>query len=311
VRRAIVSLIMAGSLALASSGAAAAEIKAVVSIKPLHALVSGVMAGVAVPRLLVDGSASPHTYALKPSEARVLNQADIFFRMSETVEPFTTKIAQALPKSVKVVTLLDAPGLKLLGLRAGLTFERHGNGHRHSQPQRGEAIDGHVWLDPDNAKVMVDHIQQVLGAKDPAHAAVFRRNADSLKEKLDALAAELDRELKPVAGKPYIVFHDAFQYFEQRYGLNVVGSISISPEIPPSAKRLTELRKKVMALGAMCVFTEPQFDRRLIQNLVEGTEARTGTLDPEGGRLPPGPDLYFALMRRLVEDLRGCLSAGA
>jgi zinc transport system substrate-binding protein len=128
---------------------------------------------------------------------------------------------------------------------------------------------------------------------------------------LDALEAELHDQLTPIAGRPYIVFHDALQYFEQRFGLKMVGAIAISPEIPPSGKRLTELRRRVRALGAMCVFAEPQFDTRLVRNLVEGTNARTGTLDPEGGRLAPGRGLYFALMRRLAEDLRGCLAAPA
>ena len=158
---------------------------------------------------------------------------------------------------------------------------------------------------------MVDRIEQALSAKDPAHAAVFKANAKALKAKLEALAAELDRDLAPIASRPYIVFHDAYQYLESRYGLNVVGSISVSPEVPASGKRLTELRRKIDELGAVCVFAEPHFDTRLIDNLIEGTAARSGTLDPEGGRLEPGPDLYFTLMRRLAGDLKGCLSPPA
>jgi zinc transport system substrate-binding protein len=309
------TLAMAACLVLPLPARAAADIKVVVSIKPLHALVAGVMAGVASPRLLVDGAASPHTYALKPSDARALHQADLVFRMSETVEPFTVKVVRSLPDGVGVVTLMDTPGLRLLSLRTGATFEHAGDKghstHGHGGKHGGGTVDGHAWLDPGNAKVMVERIRQALSAKYPAHAALFARNAGALRQDLDALEAELHRRLAPVAGKPYIVFHDALQYFEQRFGLNVVGAIAISPDIPPSAKRLTELRRRIRALGAMCVFAEPQFDTRLVENLVEGTDARTGTLDPEGGRLPPGRDLYFALMRRLAEDLRGCLAAPA
>jgi zinc transport system substrate-binding protein len=291
----------------------------VVSIKPLHALVMQVMSGVGSAELLVKGAASPHTHALKPSEARALNHADLFFRMSEAVEPFTAKIVQSLPRRVEVVTLQDAPGMLLLALRTGTTFERHvqalGLGHEHSRGhgklQKGDAVDGHAWLDPHNAKAMVDRIAQALGAKDPAHAATFTSNAGALKARLDALAAELDRDLRPIADKPYIVFHDAFQYLERRYGLNVVGSISINPEVPPGGKRLTELRRKIQSLGAMCVFAEPQFDARLVDNLIEGTAARTGTLDAEGGSLDPGPELYFALMRKLATALKGCLASPA
>ena len=180
------------------------------------------------------------------------------------------------------------------------------NGHRHGS-SRAQPVDGHIWLDPDNAKAMVDRIEAVLSAKDPAHASQFASNAATLRHKLDALRGELAELLKPLAGKPYVVAHDAFQYLEQRYGLNVVGAISLSPELAPSAKRLTELRRKILALGAICVFAEPQSDLRQIDSLTEGTLARSGRLDPEGSALPPGPNLYFALMRKLAEDLRACL----
>ena len=305
---------------LASSAPWAADPKVVVTIKPLHALVAQVMSGVGAPELLVKGASSPHSYALRPSEGRALHNADLFFRMSETVESFTIKVVKSLPKRVEVVTLQDAPGLKLLALRTGATFEphshgketAHGHGHsHHAKPQKGDAIDGHAWLDPDNAKVIVERIQQALGARYPEHAPAFKANAAALAAKLDALASELEGDLKPVADKPYIVFHDAFQYLERRYGLNVVGSISINPEVPPSAKRLTDLRRKIQSLGAVCVFAEPAFDRRLVDNLIEGTSARTGTLDAEGSSLDPGPELYFALMRKLAGALKSCLGAAA
>jgi zinc transport system substrate-binding protein len=292
----------------------------VVTIKPLHALVAQVMAGVGSPVLLVKGLASAHTYALRPSEVRALNDADLFVRMSETVEPFTARLVRSLPDSVEVVTLQEAPRLRLLSRRTHATFERHAHvaagkgkgdhGHSHA-PGPTDAVDGHAWLDPENAAAMVDRIEQALSAKDPANAAAFKVNATALKAKLEALAAELARDLEPIASRPYIVFHDAIQYLERRYGLNVVGSISISPEVPASGKRLTELRRKIDELGAVCVFAEPQFDTRLVDNLIEGTGARFGTLDPEGGRLEPGPDLYFTLMRQLADDLKGCLSPPA
>jgi zinc transport system substrate-binding protein len=139
----------------------------------------------------------------------------------------------------------------------------------------------------------------------------WRRLSDRLKARLSDLAAELDHDLAPIAKRPYIVFHDATQYLESRYGLNVVGAISVSPEVPASGKRLTELRRKIDELGAVCVFAEPQFDTRLVHNLIEGTAARFGTLDPEGGRIEPGPELYFTLMRQLAGDLKGCLAPPA
>ena len=158
---------------------------------------------------------------------------------------------------------------------------------------------------------MVDRIEQALRAKDPANARRLQGQCRGAQAELEALAAELDRDLAPIARRPYIVFHDATQYLERRYGLNVVGSISVSPEVPASGKRLTELRRKIDELGAVCVFAEPQFDTRLVDNLIEGTAARPGTIDPEGGRLEPGPELYFTLMRQLAGDLKGCLAPPA
>jgi zinc transport system substrate-binding protein len=317
--RATLAISVAAMAGFAAS--ALAEPKVVVTMKPIHSLVAAVMEGVGSPDLLIKGAASPHTYALKPSDARALNQADIFFRMSDTVEPFSGKVIKSLPKSVQSVTLQDAPGLKLLGLRRGATFEQHSHGkskhghghhgHSHSHPKAGDAIDGHAWLDPGNAKAMADRIAQVLSAKYPEQAAKFAANATALKARIDALAAELERDLAPVADKPYIVFHDAYQYLERRYGLSVAGSISVSPDVPPSAKRLTELRRKIMSLGAVCVFAEPQFEPKVVASLIEGTPARTGTLDPEGGRLEPAPDLYFTLMRNLARDLKACLAPSA
>jgi zinc transport system substrate-binding protein len=310
--------VLTGGLWAFAAGPAAAQTKVVVTIKPLHALVASVMAGVGTPDLLVKGAASPHTYAMKPSDAKALNAADLFFRMSESVEPFTIKVVRALPRRVEVVTLQGAPAMKLLPRRTGNTFEGHvhdvgKSGHdKHSHDHdKVDAPDGHAWLDPDNARAMVARIEQALSAKYPASASIFKANAQKLSADLSALAGELESKLKPIAGKPYIVFHDAFQYLEDRYDLNAVGSISISPDVPPSAKRLTDLRKKVVALGAMCVFAEPSSDTRLVQNLVEGTSARTGTLDAEGLALEPGPGLYFTLMRRLADDLKGCLAPQA
>jgi zinc transport system substrate-binding protein len=151
----------------------------------------------------------------------------------------------------------------------------------------------------------------VLGARAPANADTFRANAEVFKVRLDQLAAELESDLAQVAGKPYIVFHDALQYFERRFRLRLVGSISVSPEVPPSAKRLSALRKRIATLGAVCAFAEPQFDTRLVDAVIEGTSARTGSIDPEGARVAPGPELYVTLLRNLARDLKGCLAPPA
>jgi zinc transport system substrate-binding protein len=287
----------------------AAGTAVVVTIKPVHALVAGVMHGIGEPKLLVRGSSSPHAYALTPSDTAALYNAALFFRVSPQLEPFTPKLLQALPSEVQVISVMDAPGLQLLGMRRGPTFERNSRHAAHAGAP--DVVDGHAWLDPENAKVMVAYIAQILSRWEPTHAEAFKSNADDLSQRLEALRRELEQTLKPVADRPYVVFHDAMHYFERRFGLNAVGSVSVNPEISPSAARLIELRKKVRAVGAQCAFAEPQFSTALVGAVVEGTGTRVGMLDPEAIKLAPGPDLYFTLLRTLAADLARCLTTPA
>ena len=318
------------ALLLAGAAPAAAELKVTVTIKPVHALVAQVMEGVGTPDLLVKGAASPHTYALKPSDARALNHADVFFRVSETIEPFTRKIVTALPGTVKTITLAEAPGIELLDVRTGDTFEKHDHahehkddhdhhghdhgdhGHDHSAHDHGEethgARDGHIWLDPENGRKMIAEIARVLTEASPENADTFKANAARADAALVTLQADIARDLAPIKAKPFIVFHDAFQYFEHRFGLSAVGSITVSPDAQPSAKRLTEIRRKLENLSAVCVFSEPQFQAKLVNAVTEGTTARSGTLDPEGALVDPGPSAYETLLRNLSDDLRACLA---
>jgi zinc transport system substrate-binding protein len=309
--------VIAGFFCILSSVALADELKVVATIKPIHSLVAQVMGETGNPELLVSGSQSPHTFVMKPSDMRKLSAATVVFRVGTTVEPFTIKVAQTLPKSVTLVTLQDAPGVKTLKQRAGGPFEAHDHhdGHGHGGDHDDDddapgAIDGHIWLDPDNAKAMIDAIAVTLTRAGPGQAATYAANAERAKARIDTLAADLSRELADIAGRPYVVFHDAYQYFEARFGLNVVGSITVNPDIPPSGKRLAELRGKIKRLGARCVFGEPYFEGKVIGTVIEGSGAQTGTLDPEGAALAAGPDLYDTLMRTLARNLKGCLERG-
>ena len=287
---------------------ARAETKVLATIKPIHSLVSQVMGDTGTPELLVTGSASPHTYVMKPSDARKLATADIIFRVSEIIEPFTTKASKTLPKASQMITLLRAPGVTLLPQRAGGPFEEDDHDHHAGHDHDHDAVDGHIWLDPANAKAMIDAIALTLSAATPERAATYQTNANVAKTNLDRMTAELATTLSPATGRPYVVFHDAYQYFEKRFGLSVVGSITVNPEIPPSGKRLSALRAKLTKLNAACVFGEPNFDAKIIATVTEATAARTGVLDPEGASLPPGPALYETLMRNLARDLTTCLA---
>lgn len=301
---------LASSLSIASAilvfaGAAAAAPRVVTSIAPVQSLVAGVMEGIATPELIVRGAASPHSYALRPSEGRALSQAEIVFWIGPIYESFLVKPLKAIASKAQIVTLAEAPSIRTLPTREGGDWE--GDHHRHAHKAGAEPADGHLFLDPENANAIVRQAAEILSQRDPANAGAYRANEVKVLARLDELDAELRTTLMPVRGKPFIVFHDAYQYFERHYDLNAVGAITVSPERPPSAQRIQRLRRKIVALKAVCVFSEPQFEPTLVQTVIEKTGAKTAVLDPLGADNPPGPDAYFKTMRDLAAALVGCL----
>ena len=287
-------------LSFGATAASADPPNVVVSIKPIETIVSAVMRGVGTPYLLIRGSGSPHSYSLRPSDARALGNADAIFRIGPDLDVFLEKPLAAIATKATIVTLIDVEGLTLWPLRTSGSWQEHGATH--------DAIDSHVWLDPANAAAMARAVAEVLGAIDPANAATYRANATRLGVDLDALDAELRGTLAPVREAPYVVFHDAYQYFERAYGLNAVGAVTISPERAPGARRVTEIRAVITSLGARCLFSEPQFEPAIAAAIVEDTGARTGVLDPLGAAVAPDPDGYGALMRGLARALVDCLA---
>lgn len=258
-----------------------------------------------VPVLLVGGVQSPHGYQLKPSQVETLHHADIVFYIAPGLETFLARPLETLPAAVKKAALADAPGLALLVRRGGDEGDAHGHGHGDA------AYDPHIWLDVGNAKIMAAEIARLLGDVYPSNRAVYERNSKVLIGNLDALDEDLKILLEPVRTKPYIVFHDAFQYFEHRYGLSNEGAITLEPEQEPGVRHIAEIREKVRSSGARCVFSEPQFKTRLVQTVIEGTDSGTGILDEHGADIPEGPELYGALMRRLAGGFSDCLGSPA
>ena len=320
------ALLMLAAMAPAADAAAP---KVVVSIKPLHSLVAGVMAGVASPDLLLGGGASPHHYALKPGEAKLLSEADLIVSIGPRMELFLAKPIEALAGKTRHLATMESPGVTVLRARAGGVWEAHahaepaakakggdhnhdhGHDHDHDHDHDKAATrsdDTHIWLDPRNAKAMTAAIAATLSDVDAPNAQRYRANADALAKRIDALDAELAVTLKPLADRPFVVFHDAFQYFENRYGLRAVGSITVTPEAQPGARRIKQVKDKITQLGAACVFAEPGYEPRLVSMLTAETGARSGELDPEGTTLTAGPDLYFTLMRAIGSGLAACLA---
>jgi zinc transport system substrate-binding protein len=302
------------ALCLMASGNRADSIKVVASIKPVHSLVAAVMGDAGMPYLIVKGQASPHTYSLKPSDARALQDAKAVFWIGDELELFLKDAVHTLAANADIVWLIDAEGLERLAFREGGPFEGHGDeesaardgdhqGHDHG------VIDMHLWLDPQNAKAMVAEIAQALSKADPKNAQSYQANAERVSNRLDVLNAEITELMKPVKDRRFIMFHDAYQYFENRYGLTATGSITVNPELMPGARRIKEIRAKVKTLGAICVFAEPQFSRRLVDVVTEGLPTRYAIVDPLGSGLTEGPDLYFEMMRGIAKSVRACLSS--
>jgi len=284
----------------------------VASIKPVHSLVAAVMAGVGEPILIVKGAASPHTYALKPSDASALESADLVFWTGHGMELFLGDALETVATKATIVELAEAPGLTLLPVREGGVFEPHADGdaaeahHDEHDHEHGEG-DMHFWLDPENAKLMVTEIAAALSRADPDNASAYAANAQTEIVSLSALEAEISATLVGAKDRPFLVFHDAYQYFEARFGLNLVGSVTVTPDVMPGAQRIDELKAKVADLGAACVFAEPNFEPAIIASITEGSQAKTGVLDPEGGALTEGPGLYADLLRGLATNLAECL----
>ncbi|MAB00536.1 MAG: zinc ABC transporter substrate-binding protein [Stappia sp.] len=322
----------------------------VASIKPVHSLVATIMQGVGSPQLILEGASSPHTASFKPSQAGMLEQADIVFWVGEDLEPFLEKPIETIGSKAHAIALGEVQGVTHLAPREGGAFEAHDHDHdghadhddhaahdhgdhdhghdheehaheghdhdheghdhdSHAGHEHGHGeVDPHVWLDPENARAMARVITEELVEHDPDNKAAYEANLAALNARLDSETAEIRDMLAPVKDKGFIVFHDAYQYFEKRFGLAAAGSITVSPEVIPGAERVSAIKAKIGELGATCVFAEPQFEPKLIAVVTEGTNARTGTLDPLGAALPAGPDQYFGLMNDLATSLKDCLA---
>lgn len=296
------------ALAVIVPAAPSRALDVVTTVKPIHSLVASVMQGVGTPSLLLGGNASPHSYQLKPSDAKRLEGADLVVWVGPTLETPLAKPMATLVRRGALVTLTTATGVRVLPAREGALWE---DVHDHA-PKGGappaEGLDGHVWLDPHNAAAIGRAVAAALAEKDAPNADRYRANAAALSHRLAVLDGGLRARLETVQGVPFLSFHDAYQYLETRYGLNGVGAIAVSPERKPGAKRLVALRARVRNADARCVFSEPQFDAGLVAAVIEGTSARTAVLDPLGTAIPEGADLYPALMLAIADALRGCLA---
>ena len=296
-----------------------AEISVVTSIKPLHSLTSYIMEGVGEPELIIDGVASPHNFQIKPSHAKMLQNADLVIWIGEDLESFLPTALKSIPKDAVVFKLLDQSGLKKLKFREKNIFEGHDD-HGHDEHAKKEddhddhghddhghghgSFDPHIWLDPANAKVIVKKITNQLSKIDKDNASTYKANSKKVIKDLDGLIKEVKNEINKDAS--FVVFHDAYQYFEKRFGLSVIGALTVNPDVMPGAEQLSEIREVIEHEKAKCIFSEPQFNPNIINSIASDTGVKTGVLDPLGANIDKGKNMYFDLIKDMSNSLKDC-----
>jgi len=305
-----------------SASALKAEIKVVTTIQPLHSLVANVMDGSGDLGLILEGSASPHNFSLKPSHARMLEKADVIFWFGEDLETFLEKSLKTISTKAKIISFMKLNEIPKLKFREKNIFkhddhddhkDEHKDAHDDHKDEHGHKdahghahgeFDVHLWLDPINAKLMVKEIAHVLSEIDPSNAKKYNENADKTSLKIDIMVLEINKSINKKAR--FITFHDAYQYFEKRFKVPSMGALTVNTDVQPGAKQISEIRKHVKEENIKCIFSEPQFNPKIINVIAESTNIKTGVFDPLGSTFKPGKSLYFSLIKDLSKNLSGC-----
>ena len=322
---------MIGGVAMSDTPKVAAD------ISPVHSLVSRVMLGVGTPDLIVQAGASPHGYTLRPSEAKALQDAQMVFWMGESLSPWMEGALDTLSRDATIITLLERDETILLEFREGAMFEEHDHGDEkhddhgdekhddhgdekhddhgdekhddHGDHEDHGSHDPHAWLSPDNARIWLNLIASQLSIVDPENAGTYFANAAAARLEIEALTIEVNSLLEPVRGKKFIVFHDAYQYFEKAFDLSASGAISLGDASKPSPARIAEIQGRIQEESIDCVLSEPQFNKGLVATVMAGSKAKTNVIDPLGVGLKPGPDLYSELIRNMTKTLVDCFES--
>lgn len=305
------------ALSFKSLNASATAIKdgaIVTTIKPIHSLVQGVLGDLGNSYLMVSGSQTLHGYILKPSDISAINNTNLVFYTDECIETFITKAKKNINKNATIVNLSNAEGVKKLQKRKGASWEKHEHHHEEDSHQHHEhdehncKLDGHLWLNPDNAIAFTKKIAEELAKAYPLHQQKFFENAQVQIAAIQATDKKTREDLAKLTPKNFIVFHDAYQYFEDYYGITASGSITIDPSISPSAKRVKEIKDKIAKLDVKCIFAEPVYNEKLVNLISEGREVKSITLDPEGASFNEGNNLYLEIMENLSNGIVGCFN---
>ena len=297
-----------------------AEIKVVVSIKPIHSLVSYIMDGVGTPDLIVDGYNSPHGFSLKPSHAKMLQEADMVVYVGEGIEEFLEKPLESISKNSVKFELMNQSGIKKLKFRERNIFgdhddhDDHGHGkkkkddhddHGHDDHGHGHGeFDPHIWLDPMNAKTIVKKVTNQLSKLDKENSSIYKANSKKALKELDQMIKEVKSDVNKDA--KVVVFHDAYQYFEKRFKVNIIGALTVNTDVLPGAEQLAEIREVIEHEKVTCVLSEPQFNPDIVETIAKDTNINMGVLDPLGATLTKGKTLYFDLIKNISTSIKNC-----
>lgn len=300
-------------IALFFVASAQAEVRVLTSIKPLQLIAAAVQDGVGAPEVLLPPGASPHHYALRPSDVRRVRDADLLYWVGADLENFLPRVLNNRQKPQ--VAVQDLPGMALRHF--GDSHEEHaGHGEDHADEDLGHdhdhrpgSLDAHLWLSPVNAKVIAARMAADLSALDATNAARYAANLQAFEQRLDALDGRIRPQLAALQGKPYFVFHEAFDYFEAAYGLKHAGVFSVLTEVQPGARHVAAMRERLQAAGPSCVFSEPPLRPRLAETLTAGLPVKLAELDALGGTLPVDATAYPLLLENLANGLSECLNS--
>jgi len=286
---------------------AQAEVRVLTSIKPLQLIAAAVQDGVAVPEVLLPPGASPHNYALRPSDVRRVQEVDLLYWIGPDMETFLPRVLSGRNKaSVAVQTL---PGMHLRHFVASSEHHDDGDDDEHDHDHRPGSVDAHLWLSTVNARVIAAKMAADLSQADPANAARYESNVKAFDERMDALDAKIKQRVAGIADKKYFVFHEAFDYFEEAYGIQHAGVFAVSHEVQPGAQHVAAMRARLTEYGKTCVFSEPPLRPKLADTLSAGLPVKLAELDGLGGYTPATAQGYEQLLSKLADDLAGCLES--
>ena len=308
--------ILFGLATLFLSLSAQADIKVVTTIKPLHSLISSVMDGVGEPSLIIEGTNNPHTFVFKPSHAQMLEEADLVFWIGEDLEAFMEKPLESLAKDAQIISFMELGSIEKLKFREENVFDDHDDHDDHEDEHEGHddhagheghnhgEFDAHIWLDPMNAKEMVHEIAHELSELDPSNKETYEANANRTLKSLDKLIEDVDKAVpKDIS---YIVFHDAYQYFEKRFGISSAGALTLNPDVLPGAKQIADVQDLISDKGIKCIFSEPQYNPKIIETLASDMNISTGIMDPLGAYLEKGNTMYEELIKEISNSIKKC-----